>query len=113
MNQDEKLAQRFGQFLVISIGAVSWCVLGLWFLGVTFDPNAWSIFLNAKIPLIWTQTTTALVTVIAVDILTPGGTIYTIMDLRSDKDSVENRRTAMWFMLGMGALAAYTVKGGF
>lgn len=113
MNQDEKLLRRFSLFLIVSCALTFGVFYTMRAIGIVFDPQAWSVFLNAKLPLIWTQTTTALGTIVAIDLLTPGGTIPTIMNLRGTNDTPENRRTACYFLLGIGAVVAYTVKGGF
>jgi hypothetical protein len=114
MNEDEKLGRRYALFVLSSIAIVfGFELLILLITGAKFDPEAWTVFLNAKIPLIWTQTTVALGTVIVFDLLIPGGTIMKIMDLRGKNNTPENRRTAAIFLIGIGGIAAYTVKGGF
>ena len=95
--------------LVLSAGT-GWLLA--WALGARLDPAAWTIFINAKLPLIWTQTTTALLAIYMTDFVTPGRSIAKILWLEGECDTSENRRTACLFLLGVGAIAAYTVKGG-
>lgn len=109
--------QLFKRIVVTALAALALAVgsgWGLaWLLGAKLDPESWSIFINAKLPLIWTQTTTAMLTIYIVDCVTPGRTIATIMNIEGERDTPENRRTAALLILGIGAIAAYTVKGGF
>ena len=112
--EDETFLKRVFWFLVagamLTLGSG---VLVSWIIGVNLDPVSWSVFINAKLPLIWTQTTTALLAVYAIDLITPGRTIAVIMDLSEGKDTWQNRAVACAFLLGIGFIAAITVKGGF
>jgi hypothetical protein len=96
--------------LILAAGT-GWLVA--WYVGAKLDPEAWSVFINAKLPLIWTQTTTTLLTVYFVDLLTPGKTIARILYLEGACDTWQNRAVAAFFLVGLAAVVGYTVKGGF
>lgn len=113
-SSDEGMFKRIGVAAIVALGLALGSGWGLaWLLGAKLDPKAWTIFINAKLPLIWTQATTVLLTIYFVDFATPGRTIATILNLEGDRDTPENRRTAAYLLLGLGAVVAYSVKGGF
>lgn len=112
---DAGLLKRLVLFLISAAILTIGSGLGIsWWVGAKLDAASWAVFTNAKLPLMWTQVTTALLTVFVVNLMTPNcRTISVIMDLNGDKDIWQNRAVACTFLLGMGWLAAFASKGGF
>lgn len=73
------------------------------------DPK-WSFFVNAWVPLSAARITVMIFVVLMVDWMFPGYAISAILDIDRDSSS-EDKRTAMWFLLGIAALTAWCMRG--
>lgn len=103
----------FIEVLTISFGMT--ILFGSWWLivkYVTIDPKEWSMFFNAKIPLLIGQVVTVLAVVVGLDLAYKGWTIQSIMAV--DKYSPwQDKAVAAAFLVGMGFIISLAVKGGF
>jgi hypothetical protein len=79
---------------------------------VNFADKEWTIFLRAKIPLIWTQLVPLFLALLVFDAITPGHTISTITSV-DRSSSGEDKRTAAYFLIGVLIASAMAVRGGF
>lgn len=73
------------------------------------DPQ-WGFYANAWCPLAWSRILIMLLTMIVVDWMFPGHTISAILDIECESKP-EDKRTAMWFLLGVGALTVWCMSG--
>lgn len=95
-------------FFVVNIVAIA--VVFVHF--ISFSNAKWAFYCNAWLPLAWSRITAFLTVIMIADWWWPGQTVATLMDIGPDSRS-EDKRTAMWFLLGIGALAVWATKGQF
>jgi hypothetical protein len=97
--------------LGVAVGALATMAI-LLFSGTKIDEQAWSLFLNAKLPLILTQVSVPLLVLLLVDLGTPGRTVSAICDV-DPTDAWQEKATAAAFLLGLTYVMVQAVKGGF
>jgi len=105
--------KRLLQFSTIA-GAVGLLVLSWWLIAavVTIDPKEWSMFFNAKLPLLIAQVTTVLTVIICFDLACKGWTIESILNIK-ETSCWQDKAVAAGFLVGMGMVISLAVKGGF